>query len=258
MRRTLPALFLLLALPIAARAQTLTVFAAASLTNAMQDVGRLWVKAGHPALRLSFASSSTLARQIEQGAPVDLFASADLRWMNDLQAHGLVAAATRRDLLGNTLVLVVPAAHPVRVTIGPRLDLRALLGPQGRLALGDPGHVPAGIYAKQALTHLGLWASVRDRLAPAENVRAALLLVERAETPAGIVYGTDAAVAPNVAVAGVFPADSHKPIVYPFALTKHGDAAEGKALMTFLEGAQARAVFEHYGFRVEGGDPHAG
>jgi len=256
MRRRLLFALAFLLLPAAAGAQGLTVFAAASLTNAMQDVGKLWVQAGHSPLRMSFASSSTLARQIEQGAPADLFASADLRWMDDLAQHGMVAAGTRRDLLGNSLVLVVPASHPAKVTIGPGFDLAQLLGPTGRLAVGDPAHVPAGIYAKQALQKLGLWQGVQGRLAPAEDVRAALLLVERGEAPAGIVYGTDAAAAAHVVVAGTFPADSHPPIVYPFALTTHGDTAEGKALMQFLEGAPARAVFVRHGFRVEGADPN--
>jgi len=142
--------------------------------------------------------------------------------------------------------------------IGPQLDLARLLGPTGRLAVGDPAHVPAGIYAKRALQRFGLWQGVANRLAPAVDVRAALLLVERDEAPAGIVYATDAAVAPDVVVAGTFPAGSHKPIVYPFALTKRGDSAEGRALMEFLQGAAARAAFVHFGFRVEGGDPHAG
>ncbi|HET9019592.1 MAG TPA: molybdate ABC transporter substrate-binding protein, partial [Acetobacteraceae bacterium] len=209
MRRLLLALLLLLLLsPPPARAEAgLTVFAAASLTDALRDVAALWEGAGHAKPRLAFGSSSTLARQIGQGAPADLFASADARWMDDVAAQGLIAAGTRRDLLGNALVLVVPAARARTVTIGPGLDLAALLGPAGRLAVGDPAHVPAGIYARAALRHLGLWAGVAGRLAPAEDVRAALLLVERGEAPAGIVYATDAAVAPGVAVAGTFPAD---------------------------------------------------
>jgi molybdate transport system substrate-binding protein len=166
-------------------------------------------------------------------------------------AHGLVAAGTRRDLLGNALVLVMPASRARQVTIGPGFDLAALLGPGGRLALADPAHVPAGLYARAALTSLGIWPSVAARLAPAEDVRAALLLVERGEAPAGIVYATDAAVAPGIAVAATFPADSHPPIVYPFALTTRGDTAEGRAFMAFLAGPAARAVFVRRGFSTE-------
>ena len=257
MRRwLLPALLLFLLLPLPARADDgLTVFAAASLTNALREVAALWQRGGHAPLHLAFGASSTLARQIEQGAPADLFAAADARWMDALQQHGEIAAGTRRDLLGNALVLVVPAAQATRVTIGPGFDLAALLGRDGRLAVGDPAHVPAGLYAAEALRRLGIWPSVAGRLAPAEDVRAALLLVERGEAPAGIVYATDAAIAPGVAVAGTFPPDSHAPIVYPFALTHRGDTAEGRALLAFLYGAEARAVFVRRGFGVEGRDP---
>lgn len=249
--RRLVLLALLLLLPLPARADGLTVFAAASLTDALRDVAVLWQRAGHPPLHLAFAASSTLARQIEQGAPADLFASADTRWMDELAQHGLIAAGTRRDLLGNALVLVVPAEAARSVAIRPGFDLAALLGPAGRLAVADPAHVPAGIYAAEALRRLGVWPGVADRLAPAEDVRAALLLVARGEAPAGIVYATDAAMAPGVAVAGEFPADSHAPIVYPFALTQRGDTAEGRALMAYLQSTEARAVFVRRGFRVE-------
>ena len=206
-------LFLLLILvPLQARAQALTVFAAASLTDAMKDVAGLWVKAGHPMPRLSFAASSTLAQQIEQGAPANVFASADEKWMNDLVKHDQIAPGTRRDLLGNDLVLVVPANHPVHVDIGPGFDLAALLGPNGRLSVGDPAHVPAGIYAEQALRKLGLWDKVSGHLAAQPDVRSALLLVERGEAPAGIVYSTDASVSKAVSVAGVYPESSHAKI----------------------------------------------
>ena len=229
----------------------LTVFAAASLTDAMKDVSAAWVKQGHPALRLSFASSSTLARQIEQGAPANLFGSADLKWMDYLDKRGLLIRGTRRDLLSNDLVLVVPAAAPRHVDIRPGFDLAALLGPDGRLAVGDPAHVPAGIYAAEALHKLGVWDSVKARLAPADNVRSALLLVERGEAPAGICYGTDAAVSRQVMVAGVFPAASHAPIVYPFALVRGGDTPQARTLLDFLAGDTARGIFAARGFKTE-------
>jgi molybdate transport system substrate-binding protein len=243
-------LFVLLA-PLASCAQELTVFAAASLTDALKDVSAQWAQAGHQPLRMSFGSSSTLARQIEQGAPVNLFASADEKWMDYLADKQLIAADTRKELLGNDLVLVVAADKPQHVTIGRGFDLLGLLGPNGRLATGDPAHVPVGIYAEQALRKLGLWDAVAPRLARTDDVRAALLLVERGEAPAGIIYATDAAVSKAVMIAGTFPADSHDPISYPFAVTKAGDTAEARALLTFLAGPQARAVFEQRGFKVE-------
>jgi molybdate transport system substrate-binding protein len=248
--RFLLALCLLLA-PLAARAQELTVFAAASLTDAMKDVSAQWAKDVHQPLRLSFGASSTMARQIEQGAPANLFASADEKWMDYLADKKLIAADTRRDLLGNDLVLVVPADKPQHVTVGPGFDLLGLLGPNGRIATGDPAHVPVGLYAEQALKKLGLWDAVQPRLARTDDVRAALLLVERGEAPAGIVYATDAAVSKGVMVAGVFPANSHDPVSYPFAVVKSGDTPEARALMTFLAGPDARAIFDKRGFKVE-------
>jgi molybdate transport system substrate-binding protein len=234
--------------PAGLRAQGLTVFAAASLTNALTDVCAAWARQGHPMPRLSFGASSTLARQIEQGAPANIFGSADERWMDDLARHEGIVSQTRRDLLRNDLVLIVPASAPRHVTIGPGFDLAGLLGPTGRLATGDPAHVPVGIYAKQALEHLGLWSSVAQRLAPTDDVRAALLLVERGEAPAGIVYGTDAAISRQVGVAGVFPADSHDPISYPFAATRSGDTPEARALLDFMAGPEARRLFAKHGF----------
>ncbi len=248
--RLLLALCLLLA-PLAARAQEVTVFAAASLTDAMKDVSAQWAQAGHQPLRLSFGSSSTLARQIEQGAPANLFASADEKWMDYLAEKHLIVPATRKDLLGNDLVLVVSADKPQHVTIAPDFNLLGLLGPTGRIATGDPAHVPVGIYAEQALKKLDLWDAAAPRLARADDVRSALLLVERGEAPAGIVYATDAAVSKAVMVAGVFPADSHDPVSYPFAITQSGDTPEARALLTFLAGPQAREIFVKRGFKVE-------
>ncbi|HEX2942441.1 MAG TPA: molybdate ABC transporter substrate-binding protein [Rhodopila sp.] len=244
-------LLLLLLAPLHAQAQTLTVFAAASLTNALQQISGLWVKAGHPEPRLSFAASSTLAQQIEHGAPADVFASADERWMDYLVKQGLIAADSRRDILGNDLVLIVPATDPVHVAIAPGFDLMKLLGSDGRLSVGNPSHVPAGIYAEQALRRLGVWDKVAAHLAPAADVRSALLMVERGEAPAGIVYGTDAAISKAVTVAGIFPADSHDPVTYPFAVTKSGDSPEARAFLTFLSGPAARTVWIRNGFKVE-------
>jgi len=244
-------LLCVLLVPLTARASDLTVFAAASLTDAMKDISAQWEKAGHPALHLSFGASSTLARQIDEGAPANLFASADEKWMDFLAQKNLIVPDTRKDLLGNDLVLVVSADHPQHVTIGPDFDLIKLLGANGRLATGDPAHVPVGIYAEQALRKLGLWDGVAPHLARTDDVRSALLLVERGEAPAGIVYATDAAVSKAVMVAGTFPASSHDPVAYPFAVTKAGDNPDARALLAFLAGPQARAVFMQRGFKVE-------
>jgi molybdate transport system substrate-binding protein len=244
-------ILMILLLPLSARAQDVTVFAAASLTDAMKDISAKWVEAGHKPLVMSFGSSSTLARQIEQGAPANVFASADEKWMEYLAEKQLIAAGTRKSLLGNDLVLVVAADKPMHVTINKSFDLAGLLGTNGRLATGDPAHVPVGIYAEQALKKLGMWDSISLRLARTEDVRAALLLVERGEAPAGIVYATDAAVSKAVMVAGTFPSDSHDPVSYPFAVTKSGDTPDARAWLTFLTSPPARAVFVQRGFKVE-------
>jgi molybdate transport system substrate-binding protein len=244
-------LALCLLLPCAAHAEVLTVFAAASLTDAMKDVAATWQKQGHAPPRLSFGASSTLARQIEQGAPANLFASADEQWMDYLAGRDLIAPDTRRDLLSNRLVLIVPAIQPRHVTIGPGFDLAGMLGSDGRLATGDPAHVPVGIYARQALQKLGQWDAVKQHLAPANDVRNAVLLVERGEAPAGIVYATDAAVSHRVMIAGVFPENSHDRITYPFAVTRAGDTPESRALIAWLAGPDAQAIFAARGFAVE-------
>ncbi len=239
-------------LPIASGAQPngLIVFAAASLTEVMRDIDALWRAAGHPALRLSYGSSSTLARQIEQGAPADVFASADEQWADYLQQREFLVTNSRKDVLTNSLVLVMARRAVRTVTIDPGLDLAALLGPDGRIAVGDPAHVPAGIYAQQALTKLGLWPQANPRLARAEDVRGALLLVERGEAPLGIVYATDVAVSPSLAIAGTFPPDTHDPITYPFALVKGGDTAESRGFLQFVSGPEATAAFTKRGFGV--------
>jgi molybdate transport system substrate-binding protein len=241
---------LLILFPLAAHAQELTVMAAASLTDSMRDISEAWTKAGRKPLRMSFGASSTLARQIEQGAPANLFASADEQWMDYLAKRDLIAPDTRKSLLGNDVVLVVPANKPQHVVIAPGFDLRGMLGPDGRLAVGDPKHVPVGIYAEQALRKLGLWDAIEPRLARTEDVRAALRFVELGEAPVGIVYATDAAISSKLTVAGVFPADSHDPVTYPFAVVKAGDTPEVRTLLGFMSGPEARAIFVKRGFQV--------
>jgi molybdate transport system substrate-binding protein len=225
--------------------------AAASLTEALQDISAQWTQAGHRPLRMVFGSSLALAQQIVQGAPANMFASADERSMDYLAEKNLIASDTRKDLLWNSLVLIVPIDKPRYVVFGPSFDLLGLLGPNGRLATGDPLNVPAGIYAEQALKYLGVWDAVSARLARADDVRAALLLVERGEAAVGIVYATDAAMSKRVMVAGRFPAEAHVPISYPFAVTKSGDTAEARTLMAYLAGPQARTIFVKHRFRVE-------
>jgi molybdate transport system substrate-binding protein len=238
-------------LPIAANSQPaapVTVFAAASLTDSLKLVAEAYRAKTGVTVTLSFGASSTLARQIEQGARADVFLSADADWMDYLQKMGLIAERTRKDLLGNRLVLVAASNARPAPTIAPHFDLAGALG-DGRLALADPASVPAGKYAKAALIALGVWDGVSSKIAAAENVRVALEYVARGEAPYGIVYATDAKVAPSVRVAGIFPADSHLPIVYPAALTKTA-SPEAKAFLDFLSSAQARAIFEKAGFTM--------
>lgn len=229
-----------------------TVFAAASLTDAMRALAESWRARGHPAPRFSFAASSALARQMEQGAPADIFASADEPWMDYVQQRGLIVEATRSSVLANRLVLVAPAGSrlaPLEIT--PQTDLLALAGADGRIATGDPANVPVGRYAQAALSWMGQWERVAPRLARADNVRSALLLVERGEAPLGIVYATDAAASRGVKLLGSFPAGSHPPVTYPFALTRRaaGDA-QARAFLAFLTGEDAAPIYRRFGFTV--------
>jgi molybdate transport system substrate-binding protein len=236
----------------AARAQAaeLTVFAAASLTDVFKQLGEQWrAQTGQP-VRFSFAASSTLARQIEQGAPADLFASADEQWMDYLQQRGDILQASRVSPIGNTLVLVGGAGAPP-LALARDTDLAALLGPNGRIATGDPAHVPVGIYAQKALEWMGQWSTLSPRLARADSVRSALLLVERGEAPFGIVYATDSAVSEGVTVVGTFPEASHPPVTYPFALVKRAQSnVQAKALLAFLAGPEAAPAYKRFGFSV--------
>lgn len=250
-------LFALLALLLATWSPALadapepvTIFAAASTTNAISDAAKLYEQQGLGKVSCVFASSSTLAKQITQAAPAHIFLSADLKWMDFLEEHKLVEPGTRIDLLGNRLALIAPAASKVQAKIGAGMDLAGLLG-DGRLAVGDPSHVPAGIYAKEALTKLGLWDAVAAKLAPAANVRAALTLVERGESPLGIVYSTDAAISPKVRLVGLFPADSHPPIVYPLALVAGKATPDARRFCQFLQSGPVKAIFAKYGFATK-------
>lgn len=226
----------------------ITVFAAASLTNAMQDIATAYKKEKNVDVVSSFASSSTLARQIEAGAPADLFISADQKWMDYAVDKKNIDTPTRVTLLGNSLVVVAPTSSAQgNITVDAKTDWASLLK-GGRLAVGDPDHVPAGIYAKEALQKLGAWDTLSPSLAPAEDVRGALALVERNEAPLGIVYGSDAVASKGVKVVGTFPEGSHQKVEYPMAITEGHKNATVSAFYDYLKGPEASAVFKRYGF----------
>jgi molybdate transport system substrate-binding protein len=233
------------------RAADVVVFAAASLKNALDDATHAFEKQGGAPAKISYAASSQLAKQIESAAPADIFISADLAWMDYLQKRNLILPASRRNLLGNQLVLVAPDGSGIKINIKPGFDLVGLLQ-GGRLAMADPDSVPAGKYGKAALEKLGIWQQVMPHVAGAENVRAALLYVDRKETSLGIVYATDAAADPNVEIAGVFPEDTHPPIIYPIALTAGSKNPDATKFLAFLESPAARPAFQKQGFAVLG------
>jgi len=249
--RHFAALGLLVALagaPPPAAAQGLTVFAAASLRNALEEADAAFAKATGVKVVASYAASSALAKQIAQGAPADVFVSANIKWMDFLQKQMLIQPATRINLLGNVLVLIAPKASKLdHVAIGKGFDIAKLAG-DGRIAVADVKAVPAGLYAKAALTSLGAWKAAEPKLAQAENVRAALAYVARGETPLGIVYATDADVEPGVKIIGAFPEDSHPPIIYPVAATATSRNAQVTRYLHFLQTPAAKAIFEKYGF----------
>lgn len=233
----------------------LLVFAAASLTNALHAIGPLYTRRSGETVTFSFAASSTLARQIAAGAQANVFFSADTDWMDFLKSRGLIDPATRRDIVGNRLALIAPTGSPVRLLVSKDFDLAGALGRTGRLAIGEPGSVPAGRYARDALRSLGVWDSVADRLIPSENVRAALEYVARGEAPLGIVYETDALIEPRVHIVGLFPASSHPRIDYPAAVVAAakggppaGRAADAARFVRFLASPEAQRVFHKFGF----------
>jgi molybdate transport system substrate-binding protein len=235
-----------LAFAEAAAADAVTVFAAASLKEALDENAKAYEAKSGDRVVISYAASPALAKQIEAGAPADLFISADLDWMDYLEQRRLIKPGTRRNLLRNRLALVAPASSRVSVDIGPRFPLARLLG-DGRLAMANPDAVPAGKYAKASLEALGVWKDVQSKVASAENVRAALVLVSRGEVPLGIVYRTDAAADSRVRVVGLFPENTHPPIIYPIAATASGKPA-ARAFLNWLSEPQARMIFEKHGF----------
>lgn len=237
--------------PAAADDRELLVFAAASLADAMTDIADAYTLETGRDVSLVVAASSALARQIENGAPAAVFVSANPGWIDRLDEAGLLAAGSRIDLLGNRLALIAPGDSAATAEITPSLALAPLLG-NGRLAIGDPDHVPAGMYGRAALESLGLWAGVAPHLARTGDVRGALALVARGETPLGIVYATDAAITDRVRLVGLFPAESHPAIVYPAAVTADAPPA-AHDFLAFLAGSQARAIFKARGFSAPAG-----
>lgn len=227
--------------------EKVTVFAAASLKNAFDEVTSAWKAETGKEVTISYAASSALAKQIESGAPVDIFISADMDWMDYLAAKKLIKEATRMSLLGNSIVLVTSKDNAQHLDIKEGFDLAGLLG-DGRLAMGAIDSVPAGKYGKAALETLGIWSSVKSKIAGAENVRAALLLVSRGEAPYGIVYKTDAVTDKEVVIAGTFPDDSHRPIVYPIAMLAVSKNADAMSLLDYVKSNKAVPLFEKHGF----------
>ena len=235
--------------PAPAQGRNTLVFAAASLKNALDEIAAQWQRETGKKVVISYAASNTLIKQIEQGAPADVFISADLDWMDYGQQKSLIKPETRSNLLGNRIVLIAPRDSNVSTHIASGFDLAALLK-GGRLAMGNIAAVPAGKYGKAALEKLGAWDGVKDKIAQAESVRAALVLVARGEAPLGIVYQTDAAADPSVRIVGVFPENSHPPIIYPIALTKESANPEAQAFLSYVRSPAARPAFERQGFTV--------
>jgi molybdate transport system substrate-binding protein len=250
MRRPLLATLLMLAWSMSlgadSTAKPLTVFAAASLTDALTEISSAYTKVSNVPVRLSFASSSALARQLEGGARADVFFSADVEWVDYLQTRNLIDASTRKDVLSNRLVLIAPVDSKVELRIAPNFPIATTLG-KSRLATGDPDSVPVGRYARSALTSLGVWNDIADRVVRADNVRVALAYVARGEAALGIVYETDALIEKKVRIVDTFPADSHLPIVYPLAFTRNA-IPTAKDYAAFIASKDAAAIFAKYGF----------
>jgi molybdate transport system substrate-binding protein len=230
-----------------AEEKSLTVFAAASMKNALDDIDAAYTAKTGVKIAASYAASSVLAKQIDQGAPADIFVSADTDWMDYAATRNTVNEATRTNLLGNSIVLIAPKDSSIgNVTIGPGFDLAKLAG-NGKIATGDVSSVPVGKYAKAALEKLGAWQTAEPKFAMAESVRAALILVARGEAVLGIVYATDAKVEPGVKIVGTFPADSHPAIIYPVAATTSA-GPQATDYLAFLHSLAAKTIFERYGF----------
>ncbi len=257
-RKNFPAFFLLIMIFIfgyfhsvtAEESKKVLVFAAASTTNAIDEIGQLFSQKKQGRFVPSFASSSTLAKQIASGAPANVYISANPKWMTFLDDKKLIETGTRRDLLGNRIVLIAPAASDLKIDIYPGFKLSQIIGTE-KIAMGDPEHVPAGIYGKQALMHLGAWNDIAPKVVGAKDVRTALVFVEREEVPLGIVYATDAAITDKVKMVGVFPENSHPPVTYQAAIVRGNNTQTARKFYTFLKSPEAKAIFNKYGFSVK-------
>ena len=245
--KALLAMMLSIGASVTVAAKPPLVLAAASLQESLSAAADTWAAQGHERPILSFAASSALARQVEAGAPADLFISADEQWMDDVEGKGFVAAGTRQAFLGNRLVLIAPATSTLKITIRPGFALARAMG-SGRLAMADPDAVPAGKYGKAALVSLGAWDAVAPSVVRAENVRAALAFVERGDAAAGIVYATDAKASAKVRIVGVFPAASHPPIRYPLARLRSASSADAEPFRRFLLSSAGKRIFARFGF----------
>jgi len=231
--------------------EPVVIFAAASTTNAILEIASLYTANGLGQVNTSFASSSTLARQIANAAPADVYLSANKKWMDFLEEKGAIDQKSRFNLLGNRLVLIVPKQSSIQtIDIKKGMNLVNLFSKDGYISIGDPDHVPAGMYGKKAMEYLGIWDQVKNRLAPMKDVRAALVMVEHGETPIGLVYATDAAISKKVRVVGTFPIKSHPAIIYPVAAVTGGKTKEAIKFLNFLKTPEAKVVFEKYGFEL--------
>ena len=237
--------------PAISQENSVIIFSAGSTTNAVTDIAALFSQTKGIKAVTSFASSSTLARQIDKGAPAQVYISANKKWMDYLEEKNLIEPGTRFNLLSNRLVLIAPHDSPLStITIEKDFPLVTLID-NGHMAMGDPDHVPSGIYGKKAMENLGVWESVKDKIVRSKDVRAALALVARGEVPVGQVYATDAAISDKVKVIATFPADSHPAIVYPAAIIADQKTPEAQAFLSFLTSPEARNIFEKYGFSVK-------
>lgn len=233
--------------PAAAQDRGPVILAAASLQESLAQAANVWAARKHARPVVSFASTSVLAKQVEAGAPADIFISADEQWMDELAGKSLIRVKSRQAFLGNSLVLIAPASSTLRLRIRPKFTLAVALG-DGRLAMADPDSVPAGRYGKASLTALGIWPSVEQKIARADNVRGALMLVERGEAPLGIVYSTDARASRAIRVLGTFPAKTHPPITYPLAILAGSTHPDAEGFRRFLLSREGKAIFARYGF----------
>jgi molybdate transport system substrate-binding protein len=250
MRRLFVAVLLAWGIISTAQAAEVIVFAPSSLTEVLRDVGAAWEAQQPERVNFNFSNTPIMAKQIAQGAPANIFICADRVWMDWLDERELVAPGTRHIMMGTEMVLIMRRDLAHDITLSPSLDLVSLLGPQGRLAMGDPASLPAGIYGKEALTYYGLWDSVQNKVVPTNSLRAVSALVDKGEVRLGVVYATEAIAYTNVKVVAVFPPESYSPVIFPVAIPKSGDTPAARTFLAFLAGPEARAIMQRRGFKL--------